>query len=92
MGGIVGLFWRVLVGRQAWLAMALSCSTAIAAMEMTSLQYPPGRVPMAKTRTISLLALDIRPRGLTFSAHTYYEESVRVFSDPKAILCLDCTV
>ncbi|KAL0045536.1 hypothetical protein WJX82_009516 [Trebouxia sp. C0006] len=42
VGGIVGLFWRVLVGRQAWLAMALSCSTAIAAMEMTSLQYPPG--------------------------------------------------
>ncbi|KAL0021775.1 hypothetical protein WJX79_008627 [Trebouxia sp. C0005] len=24
VGGIVGLFWRVLVGRQAWLAMALS--------------------------------------------------------------------
>ena len=58
MGGIVGLFWRVLVGRQAWLAMALSCSTAIAAMEMTSLQYPPGRLPIAKQRIVNLLALD----------------------------------
>lgn len=53
MGGIVGLFWRVLVGRQAWLAMALSCSTAIAAMEMTSLPYPPGRLPVAKRRQLA---------------------------------------
>lgn len=42
IGGIAGLFFRVLVGRQAWLSMALATSTAIAAMEVTSLQYPPG--------------------------------------------------
>ncbi len=60
VGGIVRLFWRVLVGRQAWLAMALSCSTAIAAMEMTSLQYPPGRLPIAKERMISPSALDTK--------------------------------
>jgi len=60
VGGIVGLFWRVLVGRQAWLAMALSCSTAIAAMEITSLQYPPGRLPIVEKSIISFLALDTR--------------------------------
>ena len=57
VGGIVGLFWRVLVGRQAWLAMALSCSTAIAAMEITSLQYPPGRLSIAVKKILRPLAL-----------------------------------
>ena len=40
--GIVGLFFRVLVGRQAWLAMGLATATAICLTELTSLAYPPG--------------------------------------------------
>jgi hypothetical protein len=40
--------------------MALSCSTAIAAMEITSLQYPPGRLPIVEKSIISFLALDTR--------------------------------
>lgn len=40
--GIVGLFWRVLVGRQSWLAMGLGTATAISLMELMSLAYPPG--------------------------------------------------
>lgn len=42
LGGIAGLIFRVLLGRQAWLSLALSCSVAIATMEFTALQYPPG--------------------------------------------------
>ena len=34
---------RVLVGRQAWIAMALSVATAIALQEVVSMQYPPGK-------------------------------------------------
>lgn len=34
---------RVLVGRQAWIAMALSVATAIALQELVSMQYPPGK-------------------------------------------------
>lgn len=56
VGGIVGLFFRVLVGRQAWLAMALSCATAIAAMEATSLQYPPGMLSNTWSHAACLLA------------------------------------
>ena len=33
---------RVLVGRQAWIAMALSVATAITLQEVVSMQYPPG--------------------------------------------------
>ena len=33
---------RVLVGRQAWIAMALSVATAITLQEIVSMQYPPG--------------------------------------------------
>ncbi|KAL0033262.1 hypothetical protein WJX77_000986 [Trebouxia sp. C0004] len=40
--GIVGLFFRVLVGRQAWLAMGLATACAISLMELMSLAYPPG--------------------------------------------------
>lgn len=40
--GLVGLFFRVLVGRQAWLAMGLATATAICLTELTSLAYPPG--------------------------------------------------
>lgn len=40
--GIVGLFFRVLVGRQAWLAMGLASACAISLMELMSLAYPPG--------------------------------------------------
>ncbi len=40
--GIVGLFFRVLVGRQAWLAMGLATACAISSMELMSLAYPPG--------------------------------------------------
>ena len=66
VGGIVGLFWRVLVGRQAWLAMALSCSTAIAAMEMTSLQYPPGMLSIAAKKIFCPLALNKRSLGARY--------------------------
>ena len=40
--GIIGLFWRVLVGRQSWLAMSLAVAFAVALTEIASLAYPPG--------------------------------------------------
>ena len=42
LGGIVGLFWRVLVGRQSWLAVTLAVAFAITLTELTSVAYPPG--------------------------------------------------
>lgn len=56
LGGIVGLFFRVLVGRQAWLAMGLSVATSVAAMEATSLQYPPGLLESSYVDHVLVLA------------------------------------
>ena len=40
--GIIGLFWRVLVGRESWIAVPLSVASSVSALELMAIPFPPG--------------------------------------------------
>lgn len=41
--GVIGLFWRVLVGREVWIAAALSVGTSLTALELMAIPFPSGQ-------------------------------------------------
>ena len=57
MCGVVGIFFRVLVGRQSWLAMSLAVAFSVPITELVSLSYPPGILSF----TAKLILLVIKP-------------------------------
>ncbi|KAL3131296.1 hypothetical protein ABBQ38_000588 [Trebouxia sp. C0009 RCD-2024] len=42
MSGVVGLFFRVVLGHKAWLARPLSVATSVAVLALTATPFPPG--------------------------------------------------
>lgn len=42
MSGVVGLFFRVVLGDKAWLARPLSVATSVAVLALTATPFPPG--------------------------------------------------
>ena len=55
MCGIVGIFFRVLVGRQSWLAMSLAVAFGVPIMELASLSYPPGILSFSAKLTLLVI-------------------------------------
>ena len=42
MSGIVGLFFRVVLGHKAWLARPLAVATSVSVLSLTATPFPPG--------------------------------------------------
>ena len=42
MSGVVGLFFRVVLGHKAWLARPLAVATSVSVLALTATPFPPG--------------------------------------------------
>lgn len=42
MSGVVGLFFRVVLGHKAWVARPLAVATSVSVLALTATPFPPG--------------------------------------------------